>query len=225
MTAEKYSLNWHTFSEHLHSMFKDLYQQGEYADVTLVCDDQTQFKAHKIVLSACSPVFKEIIDNNPTQHPKISVNGIQSYEIESILQFMYLGVGQFYHERMDKFIKVAKYLQVKEIRKGMEIPYDMKETADDSETRETNGDDNKLEQAIENKIGEEHPRSQTSNHAHYLKKTDEDDKPKQTPQAKIREKEPQDQISSDSKFAECPECGKEFTKKGSMLIHYRSKHE
>ena len=54
--AEKYTLNWQTFSEHLQVMFEDLYQEGRYTDVTLVSDDQTQFKAHKIVLSACSPL-------------------------------------------------------------------------------------------------------------------------------------------------------------------------
>ena len=50
--AEKYTLNWQTFSEHLQLMFKDLYEEEKYSDVTLVSDDQTQFKAHKIVLSA-----------------------------------------------------------------------------------------------------------------------------------------------------------------------------
>ena len=53
LTAEKYNLNWHSFSEHLQWMFKYLYQEGRYTDVTLVSDDQTQFTAHKIVLSFC----------------------------------------------------------------------------------------------------------------------------------------------------------------------------
>ena len=44
--AEKYNLNWHTFPDHLQSMFKDLYEEEKHSDVTLVCDDQTQFKAH-----------------------------------------------------------------------------------------------------------------------------------------------------------------------------------
>ena len=113
--ADKYTLKWHTFSKHLQSMFKDVYQEGRYTDVTLVSDDQTQFKAHKIVLSACSPVFKKIIDSNPSQHPLIYLRGIQSYEMESILQFMYLGEGKFYQERMREFVKVAKDLEVKEI--------------------------------------------------------------------------------------------------------------
>ena len=120
--TEKYTLNWHTFNDHLLLMFKDLYEEGRHSDVTLVCDDQTQFKAHKIVLRACSPVFKKIIDNNPSQHPLIYLRGIHSYEMESILQLMYLGEGKFYYERMAEFIKVAKDLEVKEISKGAEIP-------------------------------------------------------------------------------------------------------
>ena len=129
--AEKYTLNWHTFSEHLQLMFKDLYQEGRYSDVTLVSDDQTQFKAHKIVLSACSPVFKKIIDSNPSQHPLIYLRGIQSYEMESILQFMYLGEGKFYQERMGEFIKVAKDLEVKEISKGVEMPGEEEDIIED----------------------------------------------------------------------------------------------
>ena len=67
-------------------MFKDLYEEEKHSDVTLVSDDQTQFKAHKIVLRACSPVFKKIIENNPSQNPLIYLRGIQSYEMESTLQ-------------------------------------------------------------------------------------------------------------------------------------------
>ena len=67
--TEKYNLLWQAFSEHLQWMFKDLYEEEKYCDVTVVCDDQTQFKAHKFVLIAGSSIFKKIIDNNPSQHP------------------------------------------------------------------------------------------------------------------------------------------------------------
>lgn len=45
-------------------MFKDLYHEELYTDITLVSDDQIQFEAHKIVLSDCSPVFKRIRPTN-----------------------------------------------------------------------------------------------------------------------------------------------------------------
>ena len=165
--ADKYTLNWNTFTDHLQLMFKDHFEQDKYSDVTLVCDDQTQFKAHKIVLSACSPVFKKIIDNNPSQHPLIYLRGIQSYEMESILQFMYLGEGKFYYERMGEFLKVAKDLEVKEISKGVEMQ-------------------NEEEDATEETVIDEEEKG-----------TDEDDEQKQTSENKIRQRQTQIHISSD----------------------------
>merc|ERR1719347_1429847 len=146
--AEKYTLNWDTFSEHLKLMFKDLYQEGRYSDVTLVSDDQTQFKAHKIVLSACSPFFKNIIESNPSQHPLIYLRGIQSYEMESILQFMYLGEGKFFLDRMREFIKVAQDLEVKDISDGVELP---------SEEAEETVEENIPEEDIEEDFIDETP--------------------------------------------------------------------
>merc|ERR1712043_157845 len=187
--AEKHTLNWHTFSEHLQVMFRDLYQEGRHTDVTLVSDDQTQFRAHKFVLSACSPVFKKIIDSNPSQHPLI-------YQVESILQFMYLGEGKFYHERMREFIKVAQDLEVKEISDGVELPSE--------EAKET----------VEEKIPEEEIEED------LIQET-----PSQPEQTKVRPRRPKTQISNDNKSTECLECGAKFTRNDNMVKHYRSKHE
>ena len=156
-----------------------------------VSDDQTQFKAHKIVLSACSPVFKKIINSNHSQHPLIYLRGIQSYELESILQFMYLGEGRFYHERMREFIKVAQDLEVKEISDGVELP---------SEEAEETVEENIPEEEIEEDLIEETP--------------------SQSEQTKVRPRRPRTQISNDNKSTQCPECGAEFTTKGNMVTHY-----
>ena len=139
--SEECSLTWKTFPEHLQLVFRDLYHEGRHTDVTLVSDDQTQFRVHRIVLSACSPVFKKIIDINHSQHSTlIYLRGIQSYELEAILQFMYLGEGRFFYERMGEFIKVAKDLEVKEISKGVELPnveeIVMEETISEDEEKE-----------------------------------------------------------------------------------------
>ena len=49
--------------------------------------------------------------------------------------------------------------------------------------------------------------------------------PSQPEQTKVRPRRPRTQISNDNKSTQCPECGAEFTTKGSMVTHYRSKHE
>ena len=108
-----------------------------------------------------------IIDNNPLQHPLIYLRGIQSYEMESILQFMYLGEGKFNYERMTEFIKVAKELEVKEISKGVEIPNeggDIDISVMDEEENETAKAD-EAKQTSENKIRQRRPRDQISSDA------------------------------------------------------------
>ena len=64
--GEKFNLTWHTFSSHGQELFKDLLESQEFTDVTLVSDDQHQYRVHKFILSACSTVFREIITNNPS---------------------------------------------------------------------------------------------------------------------------------------------------------------
>ena len=98
MTQEKYNLNWHTYSDHLREILHEMMKSNELTDVTLICDDKRQFKAHKIVLSACSSVFKSIIDDLPQNSSVIYLRGIQHQEMESILEFMYLGVAIFSRE-------------------------------------------------------------------------------------------------------------------------------
>ena len=110
---QDHSLSWYNFTEHLEQLFANLYKEESYADVTLVSSDQFEFKAHKIVLSACSPVLKKIIDDNARDLPLVYQTKILSQEIEAILHFMYIGVGKFYQHRMEEFIKAAKDLKIK----------------------------------------------------------------------------------------------------------------
>ena len=43
------------------------------------------------------------------------LRGIQFSEMESIMQFIYLGEATFFEERMDEFLAVAKSLEIKEL--------------------------------------------------------------------------------------------------------------
>ena len=139
MNQEKYNINWHTYSDHLREMLHEMMKSNELTDVTLVCDDKKQFKAHKIVLSACSSVFKSIINDLPQNSSVIYLRGIQHQEMESILEFMYLGVATFYQERMNEFLNVAKNLEIKEISKDVELD-DGNEPTEEPEMSDTIND-------------------------------------------------------------------------------------
>ena len=121
MNQEKYKLNWHTYSDHLREMLDGMLSSQELSDVTLVCDDKMQYKAHKIVLSACSTVFKSIIKDLPQHCSVIYLRGVQHQEMEPLLDFMYLGVANFYQERMNEFLNVARSLEIKKICEDVEF--------------------------------------------------------------------------------------------------------
>ena len=112
---EKYNLTWPSYSDHLKNMMKELMMNEDFSDVTLVTEDKKQFKANIHILTACSPVFKTILKKDKNSSPIMYLRGIQYTELESIMQFIYLGEATFHEERMDEFLSVAKSLEIKEL--------------------------------------------------------------------------------------------------------------
>ena len=113
-------------------MMKELMMNEDYSDVTLVTEDKKQIKANINILSACSPVFKEILKNGNNSNQIMYLRGIQFSEIESIMQFIYLGEATFYKERMDEFLSVAKSLEIKELcNAGTETNHEPDDEPDD----------------------------------------------------------------------------------------------
>ena len=108
----------------------------EFADVTLVTDDMKQLRAHRNILSACSPVFKSIlqIDNN-SPNSVIYMRGVQSSEIESIMQFIYLGETSFHGERTNEFLLVSKSLEILELATAIESNKDAQKAGKNNEER------------------------------------------------------------------------------------------
>ena len=118
MNQEKCSLTWHTYSDHLKNMMKDLMMNEDFSDVTLVTEDKKQIKANINILSACSPVFRDILKKEKNSNQIMYLRGIQFSELESIMQFIYLGEATFYEERMDELFAVAKSLEISELCKA-----------------------------------------------------------------------------------------------------------
>ena len=107
---EKYSLTWHTYSDHMKVMMKEMMTSGAFTDVTLVCDDKKQIKAHKNILAACSSVFKDIlqVENSSV----IYLKGVNFADMESILEYIYLGEATVDRAQVEHFFDNAKSLDI-----------------------------------------------------------------------------------------------------------------
>jgi len=112
MSSEKFCLRWNDFESNISSAFRELRDDKDFFDVTLACDDE-QIQAHKVILSACSPFFRNILRRNPHQHPLLYLKGVKYTDLQSVLNFMYHGEVNVAQEELNSFLAVAEDLRVK----------------------------------------------------------------------------------------------------------------
>ena len=77
MTTEKFSLKWNDFKENVSSTFLSLGNDTDFTDITLACEDDNQVEAHKVILSASSSFFQNILKRNKHSHPLIYMKGMK----------------------------------------------------------------------------------------------------------------------------------------------------
>jgi len=112
MASEKFCLRWNDFETNISTAFRELRDDKDFFDVTLACNGD-QIQAHKVILSACSPFFRNILRRNPHQHPLLYLKGVKYSDLQSVLNFMYHGEVNVAQEELNSFLSVAEELSVK----------------------------------------------------------------------------------------------------------------
>ena len=113
--SEKCFLTWNNFQENISDHFSALRQELELCDVTLVCEDNQQIKVHKVVLSSCSPLFKDILKTSIHSHPLIYFWNVKQRDLCNIVDFVYSGKVQVYQSDLNEFLSIATKLGIKGI--------------------------------------------------------------------------------------------------------------
>ena len=110
--SEKFCLRWNDFETSISSAFKEIREEKDFFDVTLACDSD-QIQAHKVILSACSPFFRNILKRNRHEHPLLYMKDISLTNLSCVLNFMYHGEVNVAQEDLNSFLAVAEELKVK----------------------------------------------------------------------------------------------------------------
>ena len=112
MKGEKFCLRWNDFETNISDAFRELREAKDFFDVTLVCENE-QVQAHKVILSACSSFFRNMLRRNAHQHPLVYLKGVKFSDLQSVLNFMYQGEVNVAQEELNSFLAVAEDLRVK----------------------------------------------------------------------------------------------------------------
>eukprot|EP00092_Neocalanus_flemingeri_P058427 GFUD01069620.1.p1 GENE.GFUD01069620.1~~GFUD01069620.1.p1 ORF type:complete len:627 (-),score=160.57 GFUD01069620.1:1028-2908(-) len=119
MATEQFCLRWNDFHANITSAFSDIRDDDDFLDVTLVCDGDI-VRAHKLVLSACSPLFRVMLKKNSHPQPMIFLRGIRFPDMVAILNFMYHGEVNVNQEDLQMFLAAAEELRIKGLSQASE---------------------------------------------------------------------------------------------------------
>lgn len=112
MSSQRFCLRWNNHQSNLLSVFDQLLHDESFVDVTLAVEGQL-LRAHKMVLSACSPYFQALFVNHPDKHPIVILKDVPYNDMRSLLDFMYRGEVSVDQERLTAFLRVAESLRIK----------------------------------------------------------------------------------------------------------------
>ncbi|XP_043205011.1 broad-complex core protein isoforms 1/2/3/4/5-like isoform X2 [Amphibalanus amphitrite] len=110
--AGKFCLKWDGFHSNLTSVFETLRQGEELVDITLCCEGK-KLKAHKMMLSAASPFFRDLLQENPCQHPVFVLRDTRCQDMAAIIEFVYRGSVNVSQAQLASFIQTAELLQIR----------------------------------------------------------------------------------------------------------------
>ena len=112
MFEEEFDFISHNYEQTCPTVFQRLWKETDLSDVTLVSEDGSQISAHKIILSSCSPFFKDLLSRNPHPHPLICFTGIRTNTLNLVLEYVYLGKCKVAKSNILPFLTAGKALLV-----------------------------------------------------------------------------------------------------------------
>lgn len=116
---KQYAFNWNNHMSHIRSSLAVLLNESVLVDVTLCCEGG-RLSAHKILLSMCSPYFREVFKENPCSHPIVILKGVSCRVMRQLLQFMYDGEVTVDCDDFNAFMKTAELLEVYGLTENVE---------------------------------------------------------------------------------------------------------
>lgn len=224
MEGDKFSIGWSTFHNHLLETSNDLYHHKNFTDVTLVSDDLVIMHAHRFVLSSSSSIFQKLLSIDSCPKPILFLKGVTSQELESILQFIYLGETRIDTDRINSFLVSAKNLAIKKIIDDGINPADFnpeafhtlqqfKEEVVEKTTDNVNENDQIHEEIIEEDNEEGHETNIITSKENVM--------PDDNPSLQKNRMDPKDERKRE--FV-CEDCPYKALTRNSLRIHVKSIH-
>ena len=119
-SSDQFCLKWNHFQSNFCDQLKPLKEEEHFVDVTLVAEDGQDVNAHKVILSMCSPFFKNVLKNKKHPHPLIYMKGVTISVLKLLISFIYDGEVNVHQEELGHFLTVAKDFKISGLTESVE---------------------------------------------------------------------------------------------------------
>ncbi|XP_050324040.1 longitudinals lacking protein, isoforms A/B/D/L-like isoform X3 [Bactrocera neohumeralis] len=109
---QQFCLRWNNHQSTLISVFDTLLENQTLVDCTLAAEGKF-LKAHKVVLSACSPFFATLLQQQYDKHPIFILKDVKYQELRAMMDYMYRGEVNISQDQLAALLKAAESLQIK----------------------------------------------------------------------------------------------------------------
>ncbi|KAJ9577416.1 hypothetical protein L9F63_006010, partial [Diploptera punctata] len=160
--TQHFCLRWNNYQSSITSAFENLRDDEDFVDVTLACDGKS-LKAHRVVLSACSPYFRELLKSTPCKHPVIVLQDVAFADLHALVEFIYHGEVNVHQRNLSSFLKTAEVLRVSGLTQQAEDRDEFPAQLQGSRTHQQSFSDKLVEDALFTSPPSPPPPSQHSN--------------------------------------------------------------
>jgi len=117
--GQEFCLKWNNHRTTIISVMDTLLEEESLVDVTLSADGQF-IRAHRVILSACSPYFRQLFKSSflNDKHPVIIMKDVDFDNLKSLVEYMYKGEANVPQHMLPSFIQTAESLQIRGLAEG-----------------------------------------------------------------------------------------------------------
>ena len=111
--AAKVLIKWNDFNTSIPRSYPSLREERDFLDITLISDDELKFDAHKVVLSASSSFFRNMLrGTSKNVQTLLFLNGIKSSDLQLVLDFVYNGEVKLHQDSIPSFLAATSKLRI-----------------------------------------------------------------------------------------------------------------
>jgi hypothetical protein len=115
---DDYDIKWTDHSEEALEVVHRLQREERFADVSVFCENEV-FRAHKVILSACSSYFENVftrLPDNSTPNAALILRDTHPDLFRMVLDFIYSGEVQVPSAKLRDFMSFAGSLEIRGLR-------------------------------------------------------------------------------------------------------------